>query len=40
LAYLVRDSVRFTEVTLKLQHKYTQDIQSVAVREGHGCIMT
>jgi len=33
LVYLVRDSVRFTEVTLKLEHKYTQVIQSVTVRE-------
>ena len=33
LAYLVRDSVRLTEVILKLQHKYTQVIQSVTVRE-------
>jgi len=33
LAYLVRDSVRLTEVTLKLQHKCTQVIQSVTVRE-------
>jgi len=27
LAYLVRDSVRLTEVTLKLQHKYTVEIK-------------
>jgi len=33
LAYHVRDSVRLTDVTLKLQHKYTQVIQSVTVRE-------
>jgi hypothetical protein len=33
LAYLVRDSVRLTEVTLKLQHNYTQVIWSVTVRE-------
>jgi len=33
LAYLVRDSVKFTEATLKLQHKYTQVIQPVMVRE-------
>jgi hypothetical protein len=31
-----RGSVRFTEVTLKFQHKYSQVIQSFALRERHG----